>query len=115
MSTTTAIRGETAGASAIELRTREIGRALFAEVGRGPSPRDRAWWDDRLMDLTMGDPGVKVQLFRFIDALPSLTADESVGRHLREHLEQAGAAVPRFMRWGVALAPVGSIRGQPRA
>src|SRR3954467_2245573 len=98
MSTTMAGRSEIAGASAIERRTREIGRALFAEVGRGPSTRDRAWWDDRFMALTMGDPRVKVQLFRFIDALPSLTADESVVRHLREYLEQAGAAVPWFLR-----------------
>ena len=72
MSTTMAGRSETAEASAIERRTREIGRALFAEVGRGPSPLDRGWWDDRMMALTMGDPRVKVQLFRFIDALPAL-------------------------------------------
>ena len=56
-----------------------------------------------------------MQLFRFIDALPSLTADESVGRHLREYLDQAGAAVPWFMKRGVDLAPVGSIRGKALA
>ena len=54
----------------LESRTRAIGRELFDRVGRGASPLDRGWWDDRLMALTMGDDRVKVQLFRFIDALP---------------------------------------------
>ena len=99
-------------AATIERAARSTGHDLFSEVGRGPSPLERAWWDDRLMDLTMGDPDVKVQLFRFIDALPSLTSAEDVGRHLREYLDQAGDKVPWFMNLGVALAPLGSIRGE---
>jgi RHH-type transcriptional regulator, proline utilization regulon repressor / proline dehydrogenase / delta 1-pyrroline-5-carboxylate dehydrogenase len=108
-------RGRAAADSDLESRTLEIGRELFASVGRGPSPMDRGWWDDRMMALTMGDTRVKVQLFRFIDALPSLAADESVGRHLREYLDQAGDAVPWFMRLGVDLAPAGTLRGKALA
>ena len=112
MTITLADRTTSFAAATVEREAREIGRALFAEVGRGPSPRERGYWDDRLMDLTMSDPAVKVQLFRFIDALPALTAAEDVGRHLREYLGQAGDKVPWFMNLGVALAPVGSIRGE---
>jgi RHH-type transcriptional regulator, proline utilization regulon repressor / proline dehydrogenase / delta 1-pyrroline-5-carboxylate dehydrogenase len=114
MSTTLASRGdvESPTLANLEARTRAIGRELFDAVGRGPSPIDRGWWDDRLMALTMGDPRVKVQLFRFIDALPALTSDESVGRHLREYLEQADEYVPWFLKLGVGLAPVGTLRGQ---
>jgi RHH-type proline utilization regulon transcriptional repressor/proline dehydrogenase/delta 1-pyrroline-5-carboxylate dehydrogenase len=97
----------------LEARTRVLGRELFDRVGRGASPLDRGWWDDRLMALTMGDDRVKVQLFRFIDALPALIHnDESVGRHLREYLDQADEFVPWFMTLGVALAPVGTLRGK---
>ena len=99
-------------AATVERAARSIGQDLFAEVGRGTSLRERGYWDDRLMDLTMGDPDVKVQLFRFIDALPSLTTAVDVGRHLREYLDQAGDKVPWFMNLGVSLAPVGSIRGE---
>ncbi len=99
-----------------EARTLAIGRELFRRVGRGPSPLDRGWWDDRMMGLTMGDDRVKVQLFRFIDALPSLIhSDESVGRHLREYLDQASPHVPRLMTFGVGLAPVGTFRGKALA
>jgi len=97
----------------LEKRTRAIGRELFRAVGAGASPLNRGWWDDRLMALTMGDDRVKIQLFRFIDALPALIhSDESVGRHLREYLDQADEFVPWFMKLGVSLAPVGTLRGK---
>src|SRR5262245_37151722 len=92
----------------LERRTQEIGRALFDRIGRGPAPWQRAWWDDRLMNLTLGDPQVKVQLFRFIDALPVLSTTESVRRHLAEYLGEAGNRVPWWLRLAVALAPRGS-------
>jgi RHH-type transcriptional regulator, proline utilization regulon repressor / proline dehydrogenase / delta 1-pyrroline-5-carboxylate dehydrogenase len=96
----------------VEARVKEIGRALFADVGRGPSLLDRGWWDDRMMSLTMSDPEVKVQLFRFIDALPALGTPESVVEHLRDYLEQAGHDVPWWLRSAVELAPAGTLRGE---
>src|SRR3954468_16652865 len=92
----------------LERRAREIGHELFARVGGGDSPWQRGWWDDRLMNLTLGDPMVKVQLFRFIDAMPALTTAASVRRHLAEYLEEAGARVPWWLRLAVALAPAGT-------
>ena len=68
-------------AGSLEGRAREIGRSLFESVGSGPSPWMRSWWDDHLMDLTLGDPMVKVQLFRFVDAMPALETSESIRRH----------------------------------
>ena len=80
-----------------ERRTLEIGRSLLAEIGHGPSPLDRAWWDDRLMALTMDDPSVKVQLFRFIDALPALGSGGSVAAHLRDYIDQADGKAPHWL------------------
>src|SRR3954469_9893824 len=89
----------------LERRTQEIGRALFDRIGRGPAPWQRSWWDDRLMALTMGDPTTKVQLFRFIDALPTLKSADSVRRHLEEYLDEAGEGVPSLVRLPLALIP----------
>ena len=70
----------------LEKKTRQIGRELFGRIGRGPSPWHRVWWDERLMNWSLSDPQVRVQLFRFIDALPSLRSVGSVRRHLAEYL-----------------------------
>lgn len=101
-----------ADAEAVERRAREIGRELFRAIGRGPSPLDRGWWDDRMMSLTLTDPAVKVQLFRFIDALPALSTPESVVEHLADYLDQAGDRVPWWLRTAVDLAPPGTLRGE---
>src|SRR3954454_7442892 len=95
---------------ALERRTREIGRELFDRIGRGPKPWQRAWWDDRVMNWTLSDPQVRVQLFRFVDALPALGSADSVRRHLVEYLAEAGEQVPWWLRTAVALAPAGSER-----
>ena len=46
------------------------------------------------MALTLDDPLVRVQLFRFIDALPALKDAGSIRRHLAEYLAEAGDASP---------------------
>src|SRR5271166_2174048 len=97
-------------AEALERRTRQIGRELFERIGRGPSPWHRAWWDDRLMTWSLNDSQVRVQLFRFIDALPSLRSADSVRRHLAEYLAEAGEHVPWWLKLAVALAPAGADR-----
>ncbi|MCA1685287.1 MAG: hypothetical protein LC745_04765, partial [Planctomycetia bacterium] len=89
----------------LERRTLRIGRELFERIGRGPAPWEWAWWDDRLMDLTLGEPAVKIQLFRFIDAMPALRTTEGVRSHFEDYLGEAGDRVPWWMRLAVALSP----------
>jgi RHH-type proline utilization regulon transcriptional repressor/proline dehydrogenase/delta 1-pyrroline-5-carboxylate dehydrogenase len=93
----------------LEPRIGDIGRELFAAMGRGPAIWQRSWWDDRLMNVTMGDAATKIQLFRFIDALPVLHEPRSVRRHLVEYLDEAGAGVPALVALPLALAPRGAL------
>jgi RHH-type proline utilization regulon transcriptional repressor/proline dehydrogenase/delta 1-pyrroline-5-carboxylate dehydrogenase len=92
--------------SDVEARTRSYGREIFARLeGRGRLPFGPGWWDDRLMEWTMGDEAVKVQLFRFIDVLPLLTTAEGVTRHLREYFTEAAPGLPPWMRVGLRWMP----------
>ena len=59
------------------------------------------------MALTLDDPLVRVQLFRFIDAMPALKDAGSIRRHLAEYLAEAGDAVP----WWLSLALRTGARG----
>ena len=94
---------------ALDRRTQAIGRELFDRIGRGPGIGERAWWDDRVMNLTLDDPLVRVQLFRFIDAIPALHSAEDVRRHLHEYLAEADGRVPWWLKLAVSLSPPGSL------
>jgi RHH-type proline utilization regulon transcriptional repressor/proline dehydrogenase/delta 1-pyrroline-5-carboxylate dehydrogenase len=95
----------------LEHLTRAYGEEIFARIDRRPpillTPR---WWDERLMALTMNDETVKLQLFRFIDALPLLHTPESISRHLLEYFAEAVDDLPDWARKGMRWLPA---RGWP--
>jgi RHH-type proline utilization regulon transcriptional repressor/proline dehydrogenase/delta 1-pyrroline-5-carboxylate dehydrogenase len=96
----------------LEALTLACGREIFARLGRqGPLPLSPRWWDDRLMEWTMGDETVKVQLFRFIDALPLLHSPVEVTRHLHEYFEEASPRLPAWMQFGLRHMPLNGFAG----
>ncbi len=89
-----------------EQRTRAYGREIFARAEhQGPHFLSPSWFDDLLMNWTMDQEALKVQLFRFIDTLPLLRDPQSVSSHLREYLEEAGKQLPWWVRLGVKFLP----------
>ncbi len=93
--------------------TRRYGKEIFARLeGTGPLPFGPSWWDERLMELSMGDEAVKLQLFRFVDVLPQLSASADVTRHLREYFAAAGDRIPGWMRVGLRLLPSHGLLGR---
>ncbi len=90
----------------LEGLTQDYGRALFARLEqRTPPPFSPDWFDERMMEWTMGAEALKVNLFRFVDALPRLHLPEQVNRHFREYLAAAGPSLPGWMRMGLRLWP----------
>jgi RHH-type proline utilization regulon transcriptional repressor/proline dehydrogenase/delta 1-pyrroline-5-carboxylate dehydrogenase len=63
------------------------GREIFARM-QGGTPRifSRSNLTGRLMDWSMGQEQLKVQLFRLIDVLPALDDPKDVARHARDYL-----------------------------
>ena len=96
----------------LDRRTRAIGRELFDRIGRERRPWRRSWWDDRFMAMTLDDPMVRVQLFRFIDVLPTLRDADSLRRHLAEYLDEAGDAVPWWLDLALRLSPERTTRAE---
>jgi RHH-type transcriptional regulator, proline utilization regulon repressor / proline dehydrogenase / delta 1-pyrroline-5-carboxylate dehydrogenase len=100
-------------ATELERRTTAYGREIFARVDRqGPPAFTPAWVDQLLMDWTMSAERLKVQLFRFIDALPRLHDPAAIAGHLREYLGEAGDAVPWWIRYGVRMLPSDGLGGR---
>ena len=70
----------------IEERTQELGRAMFDCMRRSePTVLQKDWWQDRLLEQCMANEWFKVQSFRFVDALPMLSDDRELARHLKEY------------------------------
>ncbi|TWT45751.1 1-pyrroline-5-carboxylate dehydrogenase 1 [Phycisphaerae bacterium RAS1] len=70
-----------------ETLTQTIGREVFDRVeGARPNVFQSLWWQERLLRFFMQSEWLKVQAFRFIDALPTLGSDAEIARHLREYL-----------------------------
>lgn len=93
-------------AAKLEELTRAYGQELFARVSqRGPLPFTPAWWDGRLMAFSMRDEAVKIQLFRFIDALPQLADAAAITRHLAEYFHQVRDHLPGWARLALPFLP----------
>jgi RHH-type transcriptional regulator, proline utilization regulon repressor / proline dehydrogenase / delta 1-pyrroline-5-carboxylate dehydrogenase len=73
----------------LEAAVRQWGDRLFSlmDAVEAPSLFSAKGLYGALMDWAMKDETFKVQLFRFVDALPTLTSSGEVSRHLSEYLD----------------------------
>ncbi len=85
------------------------------EAATATTPRlfDRKWWTGRLLEWAIRDDAFKVQLFRFIDVLPTLKTPSQIKRLVDEYFGQDAGLRDApggrsLMRWGMrALSSVG--------
>src|SRR5215469_15737128 len=100
-------------AEGLEALTNRYGREIFARLDRpGPVPFGPAWWDERLMEWSMGDESVKLQLFRFVDVLPQLRSPQAIARHLREYFGEAREHLPGWLTFGLRWLPEHGLLGR---
>jgi RHH-type proline utilization regulon transcriptional repressor/proline dehydrogenase/delta 1-pyrroline-5-carboxylate dehydrogenase len=92
----------------ILVATRE-NRSFFAQM------RDQMRWDDKLLAWAMGNPGLRVQLFRFIDALPALRSKVEIAAHLQEYLGAEAVELPSSLKGILNFANPDSMPGQVAA
>ncbi|MFN7517530.1 MAG: L-glutamate gamma-semialdehyde dehydrogenase [Dolichospermum sp.] len=85
-----------------EEKTQEIARQVLAVTQENRSflaaLRDQMRWDDKLLDWAMSNPGLRVQLFRFIDTLPALHSKSEIASHLQEYLGDESVELPTALK-----------------
>jgi RHH-type proline utilization regulon transcriptional repressor/proline dehydrogenase/delta 1-pyrroline-5-carboxylate dehydrogenase len=94
----------------LEGRIRALGMDLLQEARRQRGGvLSRAFWSGKLIDWAMKDEAFKVQLFRFVDAFPSLRTPAQVHDHLVDYLAQPGVTPPPGL--GVGVKAGGLLKG----
>ncbi len=89
----------------LESSIRHIGRTLAGHCKTGtPAILSQRWWNDLLMDWGMRDEDFKVQLFRFVDVLPTLKTDAQFTRLLAEYFSHT-PILPPPLKWSLQKLP----------
>ncbi|MBD2609019.1 L-glutamate gamma-semialdehyde dehydrogenase [Scytonema hofmannii FACHB-248] len=105
--------------SAYEAKTQEIAKQLLAATSENRSffaaLRDQMRWDDKLLAWAMSNPGLRVQLFRFIDTLPALNSKAEIAAHLQEYLGDESVELPAALKGMLNFANPDSMPGQVAA
>ncbi|MBD2663498.1 putative delta-1-pyrroline-5-carboxylate dehydrogenase [Richelia sinica FACHB-800] len=105
--------------SIYETKTQEIAKQLLAATQENRSffsaLRDQMRWDDKLLAWAMSNPGLRVQLFRFIDTLPALHSKSEVAAHLQEYLGDESVELPAALKGMLNFASPDSMPGQVAA
>lgn len=85
-----------------EQRTQEIAKELIAQTREKRSLwskiGDQMRWDDKLLDFAMANPGLRVQLFHFIDTLPALQSNAEIAHHLQQYLGDESVELPGALK-----------------
>lgn len=65
---------------------------IFAQL------KEQMQLDDKLMGWAMSNPGLRVQLFRFIDALPALQSNSEIARHFQQYMTTEEVELPDALK-----------------
>ena len=102
-----------------ESQTQAIARQLLSATRENRNffsqMRDQMRWDDKLLAWTMSNPGLRVQMFRFIDCLPALRSKSEIARHMQEYLGDASVELPSALKALLNFANPDSMPGQVAA
>ncbi|MEO8893921.1 MAG: L-glutamate gamma-semialdehyde dehydrogenase [Coleofasciculaceae cyanobacterium] len=106
--------------STYETKTQEIAKQLLAATQESKRSffgkmRDQMRWDDKLLDWAMANPGLRAQLFRFIDTLPALRSKPEIARHMQEYLSDESVELPSALKGMLNFASADSMPGQVAA
>lgn len=103
-----------------EPKTQEIAKELLAATQQKKQSllgklQDQMRWDDKILDWAMSNPGLRVQLFHFIDCLPALGSKPEIAAHLQEYLTAEEVELPDPLKKLLNFANPDSVPGKMAA
>ncbi|MEL6496246.1 MAG: L-glutamate gamma-semialdehyde dehydrogenase [Cyanobacteria bacterium J06623_7] len=77
--------------------------------------RDGMRWDDKVLEWTMANPGLRVQMFRFIDAIPALQSKAEIANHFQQYLSAEAVELPSALKGMINFSDPDSFPAQTAA
>lgn len=88
------------------------GKELFSTVaGEKPALFNKGDWIGKVMDWSMQNEQFKIQMFRFVDAFPSLTTGKQLTDHIREYFGEEKDMPPVLSEAAKMAGMLGSLGG----
>jgi RHH-type proline utilization regulon transcriptional repressor/proline dehydrogenase/delta 1-pyrroline-5-carboxylate dehydrogenase len=96
----------------LEANIATLGKKLF-ELAKGEEPGlfNRSYWQGRILDWVMKDPGFKVDLLRFVDVLPQLTTTKATSEHIKQYLLREDRKLPLLIGTALRAATMSLTQG----
>ncbi|TGL71363.1 proline dehydrogenase family protein [Leptospira kmetyi] len=106
----------TIASESAESETTRIGLNIFRENEKRSSKYfSKHFWIKHLLRLSFRFPKLKIELFRFVDVLPSLRSAKDITDHLNLYLLESKTEIPfwlrPFLKIGFALFPFSYLAG----
>lgn len=95
-----------------ENQTQEIAKQLLGMSREKRSFLGSISLEDKLIGWAMSNPNLRVQLFRFIDALPALQSKREIARHLQQYLGDESVELPGALKGVLNFTDANSVPAQ---
>ncbi len=83
----------------------EFGSGVFRDLEDYQlSPLEIRYWNNLMMQWSMSRPDFKVNLFRLVDVLPTLTTPEAIREHVRLYLTEPANKIHPALGWIIGWA-----------
>jgi RHH-type transcriptional regulator, proline utilization regulon repressor / proline dehydrogenase / delta 1-pyrroline-5-carboxylate dehydrogenase len=101
-----------------ESKTQSIAQELIKSTRQNSilsRMRDQMRWDDKVLDWTMANPGLRVQMFHFIDTIPALQSKAEVANHFQQYMSTDKVELPNALKGILNFSDANSFPAQTAA
>lgn len=92
----------------LEEKIQEIGKEIFRRAKSSRSSVfDRSFWSSKLIDLAIRNESLKINLFRFVDVLPTLKDDDELVKHIQEYFKDFQGEYSELLGFATKISQAG--------
>ncbi|NCN27954.1 bifunctional proline dehydrogenase/L-glutamate gamma-semialdehyde dehydrogenase [bacterium] len=94
----------------LEARVKELGQEIFEKSRASEFGLfNKNYWSGRMMDWSMKNAKFKVELFRFVDVLPTLKTSDQIVEHVKAYFMRPDLELSAWIKTALGAATLGGV------